>query len=60
MRNGGLVEVLNPSEMFLEERLGWGNQDQLFVLQWEGTSHILPNPVSKSHQLFCWKNANEL
>lgn len=40
MRNGGLVEVLNPSEMFLEERLA-GATGSAVVAAMEGTRPIL-------------------
>ena len=40
MRNGGLIEVLNPSEMFLEERLA-GATGSAVVAAMEGTRPIL-------------------
>lgn len=40
MRNGGLAEVLNPSEMFLEERLA-GENGSAVVAAMEGTRPIL-------------------
>lgn len=57
MQSGGLVEVLNPSQVFQEERLDGSNVGSSIVVTMEGTRPISVEVQAMVHQTICRRNA---
>ena len=54
MQSGGLVEVLNPSQVFLEERLD-GATGSSIVVTMEGTRPIPSGGTGLSYTDYVWE-----